>query len=142
MFSLGRLIHKQRCKAVDVHNVQSLFWGALAARLLNKVPVIATIHSSYRETEKGLKAIAYETVLRLSRPLVYRYIAVSDGDFAARNHTYSATQGLVSDPSPSISTVHTSPGFRNRGGSNLAPAPVGVPETMMSPGISVVKVEI
>ena len=43
---------------------------------------------------------------------------------------------------PSAMTSITSPGVSQTGGSNLAPAPVGVPVTMMSPGARVVKVEI
>ena len=43
---------------------------------------------------------------------------------------------------PSASTSITSPGFSQIGGSKRAPAPVGVPVTMTSPGTSVVKVEM
>jgi hypothetical protein len=59
----------------------------------------------------------------------------------AECHASSATP-FRSVPIPSASTSTTSPGFRKTGGSCRAPAPVGVPVTMMSPGTSVVKVEI
>jgi hypothetical protein len=54
----------------------------------------------------------------------------------------SSITPLRSTPIFSASTSMTSPGFKYRGGSNRAPAPVGVPVTMTSPGASVVKVEI
>ena len=54
----------------------------------------------------------------------------------------SSTTPLRKEPMPSAATSMTSPGFRYRGGSNRAPAPVGVPVTMMSPGTSVAKVEM
>ena len=55
--------------------------------------------------------------------------------------TSSATL-LRKMPMPSASTSTTSPGFSQIGGSKRAPAPVGVPVTMTSPGTSVVKVEM
>lgn len=45
-------------------------------------------------------------------------------------------------PMPSASTSMTSPGFSQIGGSKRAPAPVGVPQTITSPGTSIQKVEM
>ena len=55
---------------------------------------------------------------------------------------HSSATPFTSAPMPSARTSTTSPGFSHTGGSCRAPAPVGVPVTMMSPGTSVVKVEI
>src|SRR5262249_39032848 len=79
-----------------------------------------------------------------------RHKAIDDGFSTGRNthctfqsvHGVSSTTPLRKMPTPSASTSMTSPGFRYRGGSNRAPAPVGVPVTMTSPGTSVVKVEM
>ena len=49
---------------------------------------------------------------------------------------------LRNTPKPSASTSTMSPGFSQTGGLSRAPAPVGVPVRIMSPGTSVVKVEM
>src|SRR5262245_12317139 len=54
-------------------------------------------------------------------------------------HTPSATR-LRSVPISGTAISTTSPGTSQRGGSKRAPAPVGVPVTIRSPGLSVVKV--
>ena len=43
-------------------------------------------------------------------------------------------------PIPGTAISTTSPGSSQRGGSKRAPAPTGVPVTMMSPGFNVVKI--
>src|SRR6187455_1741258 len=53
----------------------------------------------------------------------------------------SATIGLRSRPTPSISISQTSPGFIHSGGLRTQPTPPGVPETITSPGESGVKLE-
>ena len=53
----------------------------------------------------------------------------------------SAATTLRSTPIRLDSTSTTSPTFSQRGGSKRAPAPVGVPVTIMSPGFRVAKVE-
>ncbi len=57
-------------------------------------------------------------------------------------HRASPITGLRSVPMPSASTSTMSPGCSQTGGSRRAPAPVGVPVTMWSPGTSVVNVEM
>src|SRR5215213_5299656 len=52
----------------------------------------------------------------------------------------SSTTRLLSVPISGTATSTTSPAFSQRGGSNRAPAPTGVPVTTMSPGLSVVKI--
>src|ERR1700761_3708509 len=47
---------------------------------------------------------------------------------------YSATTGLVSEPSPSIVTVTVSPGLSQRLGVRPRPTPGGVPVDTISPG--------
>ena len=53
-----------------------------------------------------------------------------------RNY-FSATQGLVNSPMPSIQTVIVSPGFSHRGGLRPKPTPGGVPVETTSPGSNV-----
>ena len=60
---------------------------------------------------------------------------------AAPGTQASSTTVLRSVPMPEPSTSTTSPGLSQRGGSKRAPAPVGVPVTMRSPGVSVANVE-
>src|SRR5699024_3691202 len=55
-------------------------------------------------------------------------------------HVSSSTV-LASVPMPAAATSTRSPGLSQTGGSKRAPAPVGVPVTMMSPGCGVVKVD-
>ena len=62
-------------------------------------------------------------------------------DLLRAQHGSSATP-LTSAPIPSARTSISSPGTSQRGGSSRAPAPVGVPVTITSPGTSVVKVEM
>ena len=61
--------------------------------------------------------------------------------FGRHGKTSSATV-LRRVPIPSALTSTTSPGVSQIGGSNRAPAPVGVPHRMVSPGTNVVKVEM
>src|SRR5207302_8819001 len=61
--------------------------------------------------------------------------------FQGRDHRSSATL-LRSTPISGTSTSTTSPRLSQRGGVKRAPAPVGVPVAIMSPGLSVVKVLI
>ncbi len=63
-------------------------------------------------------------------------------DFVFRKRHVSSATPFFSTPMPSASISTSSPGLRKIGGSKRAPAPVGVPVTMMSPGTRVVKVEI
>lgn len=53
----------------------------------------------------------------------------------------SSTTVLRSVPMPETSTSTTSPGFSHLGGSKRAPAPVGVPVEITSPGFSAAQVE-
>jgi hypothetical protein len=59
-----------------------------------------------------------------------------------RGHVSSSSATTLRNrPIPSASTSTTSPGFSQIGGSKRAPAPVGVPVTITSPGTSVANVE-
>ncbi len=55
---------------------------------------------------------------------------------------YSATTSLRKVPMPEISISSVSPGFSQRGGSNPAAAPDGLPVEIRSPGRSAQNVEI
>ena len=54
----------------------------------------------------------------------------------------SATQGLRSTPTLSMSTSQTSPSRSQRFGSRPMPTPLGVPVTITSPGSSVIAAEM
>lgn len=74
---------------------------------------------------------------RLSPPITERMRATTHDEAHA-----SSTTPFLSVPMPSPSTSMTSPGLSQTGGSRRAPAPVGVPVAMTSPGTSVVNDEM
>lgn len=77
LFKIMGEIREGGFSVVDAHNSQSQFWGILAATLA-KVPVkIATVHSTYRTENRGLKGWLYEKILKLDAMLKCQFIAVS-----------------------------------------------------------------
>src|SRR5438874_696937 len=63
------------------------------------------------------------------------------GSMQPRRHddlTSAPTIGVRMDPTRSISTVTSSPGWRRRGGRRVYPTPLGVPVTTRSPGYRVI----
>ncbi|MCI4624832.1 MAG: glycosyltransferase family 4 protein [Candidatus Magnetoovum sp. WYHC-5] len=98
LLSICRLIREKNCTIVDAHNVQSQFWGLIAA-FIERVPHrISTVHSSYGLTERGLKRFMYEYVLKLNALLGCRFIAVSESVY-----NYLITIGIKKEK---ISLIH------------------------------------
>ena len=78
LLALFRTIRKNGYQIVDAHNTQSQLWAHLSAWLA-KVPVkISTVHSSYRDTYKGMKGWLHELVLKMNARLGCKFIAVSE----------------------------------------------------------------
>jgi glycosyltransferase involved in cell wall biosynthesis len=102
LFFLRRAIHWGGYRVVDAHNVQSQFWGHLAAAMAGQsVRRVSTVHSAYRLEHAGsLKGRAYEAVLRLNAWLGARFIAISAG-----NYDYLQTIGV---PQARIALIHNS----------------------------------
>jgi len=79
LFLLWWIIWKQGFGIVDAHNVQSQFWGQLAAVLAGINGRVSTVHSAYALEHGGHKrARWYEWVLRLNGRLGVKFIAVSE----------------------------------------------------------------
>ncbi len=96
-----RVIRHKGYGVLDAHNVQSQFWGQLAATLTRGITKVSTVHSAYRLEHNGsLKGRLYEQVLRLNRWWGGRFIAVSEAVYA-----YLRDTGI---PSERISLIHNS----------------------------------
>jgi glycosyltransferase involved in cell wall biosynthesis len=79
LFLLRRVIRQNGFKVLDAHNVQSQFWGHLAALLTTKTSRVSTVHSSYKLEHNGSrKGWAYEQVLRLNARWGVHFVAVSE----------------------------------------------------------------
>lgn len=93
-------IRQQGIQAIDAHNPQSQFWGAVAGKLAG-IRIIATVHSSYRKEHQGsLKGRMYEHILRLNRAMGAQFIAVTE---AVRDYLYS-----VPIPEKNVALIHNS----------------------------------
>ncbi len=72
------IIRKGGYQIVDAHNVQSILWGHIAARMAGVVGCVATIHSDYGAEYPGLKGRVYEGVLGVNRAIARQYINVTE----------------------------------------------------------------
>ncbi len=78
LFFFWRAIRQKGYKVLDAHNVQSQFWGHLAAGLTGAEKV-STVHSAYKiEHNSSLKGRLYEQVLRLNARWGVQFIVVSE----------------------------------------------------------------
>ncbi|PJF37281.1 MAG: hypothetical protein CUN49_01100 [Candidatus Thermofonsia Clade 1 bacterium] len=75
---LRAIIRSGGYQVVDAHNVQSIFWGHLAARSAGVRGCVATIHSDYGAEYPNLKGAFYEAVLRLDRLMARQFITVTE----------------------------------------------------------------
>ena len=100
LFFLFRAIRQRGYGVLDAHNVQSQFWGHLAAALAGAGRV-STVHSSYKLEHNGsLKGRMYEQVLRLNTWWGVQFIAVSE---AVQSYLQS-----LDIPADRISLIHNS----------------------------------
>lgn len=101
VFFLARAIRRAGFQVVDAHNVQSQFWGHLAALAAGVLVKVSTVHSAYRFEHHGsLKGRLYEQVLRLNAGWGTHFVAVS-------KTVESYIQGLGIAPDK-ISLIHNS----------------------------------
>ena len=104
----ARAISRHGVAVVDAHNVQSQFWGHLAARLAGVPRLVSTVHSDYWEEHGGsARSRAYSAVLRLNHELGVEFITVSDAVRA-----YLARLGI---PDPRIAVIANSVAARGPG---------------------------
>ncbi len=75
---LVRILQQGKFTVVDAHNVQSIFWGHLAAVVAGVRGRVATIHSDHHGEYPGLKGRSYERVLLLDRFLARETVVVSE----------------------------------------------------------------
>ncbi|MBF0327751.1 MAG: glycosyltransferase family 4 protein [Nitrospirae bacterium] len=100
LFALREAIQRNGFSIVDAHNPQSQFWGLLAGMAESAEVLVSTVHSSYGDTDKGLKKLVYELVLRINKAIGCKFIAVSESV-----NEYLQKLGV---PSEIISLVHNS----------------------------------
>jgi glycosyltransferase involved in cell wall biosynthesis len=100
-FFIRRAIRQEGYGVLDAHNVQSQFWGHLAATLAGAITKVSTVHSAYKlEHNNSLKGRMYELVLRLNARLGVQFIAVSE-----MVYNYLQDIGI---PPERISLIHNS----------------------------------
>jgi glycosyltransferase involved in cell wall biosynthesis len=98
---LWRIIRSEGFGVVDAHNVQSQFWGQLAALFVGGLTKVSTVHSAYRlEYNDSIKGKLYEYVLRLNYKWGGHFIAVSEAV-----NSYLLKMGI---PANRISMIHNS----------------------------------
>ncbi|MEO5357037.1 MAG: glycosyltransferase [Nitrospirae bacterium YQR-1] len=78
IFSIYKIIKRGCFNVVDAHNPQSQLWGLIAAVLAHTPLKICTVHSSYGDTERGIKKLLYELILKLNVFLGVTLISVSE----------------------------------------------------------------
>jgi glycosyltransferase involved in cell wall biosynthesis len=101
LFFLLRAIRQNGYQAVDAHNVQSQFWGHLAAMLGGIARKVSTVHSAYKFERNGhgsFKGWLYEQVLRLNAWSGIDFIVVSEAI-----QTYLQDTGI---PKERIALIH------------------------------------
>jgi glycosyltransferase involved in cell wall biosynthesis len=78
VLQLRRAIRRGAYDVVDAHNIQSIFWGHLAAVLAGARGRVSTLHSDYREEYSGIRQLAYPAVFGLVRPLTREFVQVTE----------------------------------------------------------------
>ncbi|KWT82977.1 glycosyltransferase [Candidatus Magnetominusculus xianensis] len=78
LFSIYNIIKKGGFSVVDAHNPQSQLWGLLAALFARTPLIICTVHSSYGHTEKGIRKVLYELILKLNIVFDTAFLSVSE----------------------------------------------------------------
>lgn len=77
-FRLMNIIHRERFQVMDTQNIQSKFWGSMAAYMSN-VAFVSTLNSSYKDEHAGSwKGTVYSAIDRLTNHRADGYIAVSN----------------------------------------------------------------
>jgi glycosyltransferase involved in cell wall biosynthesis len=75
---LALAIHRGRYQVMDAHNIQSIFWGHLAAVLAGARGRVTTVHSDYRQEYRGLRRAFYPAVFSAVRPIARHFVHVTD----------------------------------------------------------------
>jgi glycosyltransferase involved in cell wall biosynthesis len=70
-------MRRGRYDVVDAHNIQSIFWGHLAALLAGVPGRVTTVHSDYDEEYTGLRRVAYSVLSRLMRRVTSQFVHVT-----------------------------------------------------------------
>jgi glycosyltransferase involved in cell wall biosynthesis len=74
---LRAVIRRGGYQVVDAHNIQSIFWGHLAALLAGAPGRITTMHSDYRQEYTGVRKRLYPLVYGLVRPITSHFVHVN-----------------------------------------------------------------
>jgi len=78
LFAMQQIIRDNRYSVIDAHNVQSIFWGHLAAWRVGAQGRVATIHSDYAREYPGLKGKLYAASLTMNQQIAKAYITVTE----------------------------------------------------------------
>lgn len=101
LVELWRVIRRGRYHLVDAHNIQSIFWGHLAALLAGARGRVTTVHTNYAEEYTGIRRIAYSAVARLMRAVTSQYVQVTGILHAqAESAGYGARSTVISNAVP------------------------------------------
>jgi glycosyltransferase involved in cell wall biosynthesis len=78
LVELWRVIRRGQYQVVDAHNIQSLFWGHLAALLAGARGRVTTLHTNYAEEYSGIRRVVYSAVARLMRAITSQYVQCTE----------------------------------------------------------------
>ncbi|MBF0553000.1 MAG: glycosyltransferase family 4 protein [Nitrospirae bacterium] len=78
LFNIYKIIRAGGFNVVDAHNPQSQLWGLFAAVFAQTPLKICTVHSSYGLTEKGIRKVIYELILKLNMFFDVAFVSVSE----------------------------------------------------------------
>jgi glycosyltransferase involved in cell wall biosynthesis len=101
LIELWRVIRRGGYDIVDAHNIQSLFWGHLAALFAGARGRVTTLHTNYAEEYSGVRRIAYRAVARLMRGITSQYVqCTAILQQQAQSAGYGARSTIISNAVP------------------------------------------
>jgi glycosyltransferase involved in cell wall biosynthesis len=78
VLELSRTVRRGGYQVVDAHNIQSIFWGHLAALLGGARGRVTTVHSDYGQEYSGVRRALYPAVFQLLRPITRHFVQVTE----------------------------------------------------------------
>jgi glycosyltransferase involved in cell wall biosynthesis len=101
LVELWRVIRHGGYDIVDAHNIQSLFWGHLAALFGGAPGRVTTLHTNYAEEYTGIRHVAYRTVARVMRGVTSQYVqCTAILQQQAQSAGYGARSTIISNAVP------------------------------------------
>lgn len=78
LVQLARVIRRGRYNVVDAQNIQSIFWGHLAAVLGRARGRVTTVHSDYGQEYTGIRRLGYRVIDGMMRPITRHFVNVTE----------------------------------------------------------------